>query len=128
MSGRLATIGVYGFTVDEFLTALRSADVRVLLDVRQRRGVRGPEHGCYLIAPPPAAAGPRAAEASTAAAKATRENDRPAEAAVAAPRHKAAASSATAHSAHEEDDEEKELSVHTGEMERSSRKDEMGCG
>ena len=44
MSGRLATIGVYGFTVDEFLSALRSADVRLLLDVRQRRGVRGPEY------------------------------------------------------------------------------------
>lgn len=44
MSRRLATIGVYGFTSDEFLTALRSADVRLLLDVRQRRGVRGPEY------------------------------------------------------------------------------------
>ena len=44
MSGRLATIGVYGFTVDEFLAALRSADVQLLLDVRQRRGVRGPEY------------------------------------------------------------------------------------
>ena len=38
---RLATIGVYGFT-DEFLRALSEADVRLLLDVRQRRGVRGP--------------------------------------------------------------------------------------
>jgi uncharacterized protein (DUF488 family) len=44
VSRRLATIGVYGFTVEEFLTALRSADVRLLLDVRQRRGVRGPEY------------------------------------------------------------------------------------
>jgi uncharacterized protein (DUF488 family) len=35
---------VYGFTLDEFLTALASADVRLLLDVRQRRGVRGPEY------------------------------------------------------------------------------------
>jgi uncharacterized protein (DUF488 family) len=41
---RLATIGVYGFTAEEFLTALRSAGVRLLLDVRQRRGVRGPEY------------------------------------------------------------------------------------
>ena len=41
---RVVTIGVYGFTVDEFLTALRSARVRLLLDVRQRRGVRGPEY------------------------------------------------------------------------------------
>jgi uncharacterized protein (DUF488 family) len=42
--GRLVTIGVYGSTVDEFLDALRAADVDVLLDVRQRRGVRGPEY------------------------------------------------------------------------------------
>jgi uncharacterized protein (DUF488 family) len=35
---------VYGFTLDEFLGALRAADVRLLLDVRQRRGVRGPEY------------------------------------------------------------------------------------
>ena len=41
---RLATIGVYGFALEEFLAALRSADVRLLLDVRQRRGVRGPEY------------------------------------------------------------------------------------
>ena len=41
---RLATVGVYGFALDEFLAALRSADVRLLLDVRQRRGVRGPEY------------------------------------------------------------------------------------
>ena len=41
---RLATIGVYGFTLDEFLSALREADVRLLIDVRQRRGVRGPQY------------------------------------------------------------------------------------
>jgi uncharacterized protein (DUF488 family) len=35
---------VYGFTVEEFLDALREADVRLLLDVRQRRGVRGPQY------------------------------------------------------------------------------------
>jgi uncharacterized protein (DUF488 family) len=35
---------VYGFTVEEFLAALREADVRLLLDVRQRRGVRGPQY------------------------------------------------------------------------------------
>jgi uncharacterized protein (DUF488 family) len=35
---------VYGFTLEGFLTALASADVRRLLDVRQRRGVRGPEY------------------------------------------------------------------------------------
>ncbi len=41
---RIVTVGVYGFTADAFLDALRRADVRVLLDVRQRRGVRGPEY------------------------------------------------------------------------------------
>jgi uncharacterized protein (DUF488 family) len=41
---RVATIGVYGFTAETFLAALRDADVRVLLDVRQRRGVRGREY------------------------------------------------------------------------------------
>src|SRR5687767_8862890 len=40
----LATIGVYGFDADRFLRALRDADVRVLIDVRQRRGVRGREY------------------------------------------------------------------------------------
>jgi uncharacterized protein (DUF488 family) len=43
-SRRGATIGVYGFTLEHFLDALRQADVRHLLDVRQRRGVRGPEY------------------------------------------------------------------------------------
>jgi uncharacterized protein (DUF488 family) len=41
---RLATVGVYGFTVEEFLDTLNEADVRLLLDVRQRRGVRGPQY------------------------------------------------------------------------------------
>ncbi len=41
---RLATIGVYGFTAEAFLTALQEADVALLLDVRQRRGVRGSEY------------------------------------------------------------------------------------
>jgi uncharacterized protein (DUF488 family) len=40
----LSTVGVYGFTVEEFLRTLREADVRLLLDVRQRRGVRGPQY------------------------------------------------------------------------------------
>ena len=40
----LATIGVYGFDADTFMRALEDADVRVLLDVRQRRGVRGSEY------------------------------------------------------------------------------------
>jgi uncharacterized protein (DUF488 family) len=41
---RVATIGVYGWTLETFLEALRGADVRVVLDVRQRRGVRGAEY------------------------------------------------------------------------------------
>jgi uncharacterized protein (DUF488 family) len=41
---KLATIGVYGFDGDSFLAALDAARVRLLLDVRQRRGVRGPEY------------------------------------------------------------------------------------
>jgi uncharacterized protein (DUF488 family) len=40
----LATIGVYGFSAESFLATLRGADVRRLLDVRQRRGVRGSEY------------------------------------------------------------------------------------
>lgn len=40
----VATIGVYGFTLGRFLQTLRAADVRLLLDVRQRRGVRGPQY------------------------------------------------------------------------------------
>jgi uncharacterized protein (DUF488 family) len=41
---RLATIGVYGFDLSSFLAALHAADVGLLLDVRQRRGVRGREY------------------------------------------------------------------------------------
>src|SRR5918992_5174707 len=41
---RMATIGVYGFDGQSFLQRLRQADVRLLLDVRQRRGVRGPDY------------------------------------------------------------------------------------
>ena len=40
----MVTIGVYGFDAGTFLERLRHADVRLLLDVRQRRGVRGPEY------------------------------------------------------------------------------------
>jgi uncharacterized protein (DUF488 family) len=40
----VATIGVYGFDAGRFLDALRGAGVRLLLDVRQRRGVRGSEY------------------------------------------------------------------------------------
>jgi uncharacterized protein (DUF488 family) len=42
--GQVATIGVYGFTPGAFLGALSDAGVTQLLDVRQRRGVRGPEY------------------------------------------------------------------------------------
>ena len=44
MAEQLATIGVYGFPLDEFLSTLRAADVRLLIDVRQRRGVRGSQY------------------------------------------------------------------------------------
>jgi uncharacterized protein (DUF488 family) len=40
----VATIGVYGSSADEFLALLRDHDVRQLLDVRQRRGVRGSQY------------------------------------------------------------------------------------
>ena len=40
----MATIGVYGFDAESFLQRLRDADVAVVLDVRQRRGVRGPDY------------------------------------------------------------------------------------
>lgn len=38
------TIGVYGFTLETFLVALDRMGVGLLLDVRQRRGVRGSEY------------------------------------------------------------------------------------
>jgi uncharacterized protein (DUF488 family) len=41
---RVVTIGVYDWDLSHFLEALAVADVRLLLDVRQRRGVRGPEY------------------------------------------------------------------------------------
>ncbi len=41
---QIATVGVYGWTLERFLAALHDAGVRVVLDVRQRRGVRGPEY------------------------------------------------------------------------------------
>lgn len=44
MAGRIATIGVYGFDAESFLDALRGAGVGIVLDVRQRRGVRGHEY------------------------------------------------------------------------------------
>jgi len=41
---RVVTIGVYDWDLPSFLEALRGAEVRVLFDVRQRRGVRGREY------------------------------------------------------------------------------------
>ena len=41
---RMATIGVYGFTAETFLAVLREAGVTRVIDVRQRRGVRGAEY------------------------------------------------------------------------------------
>ena len=41
---QFATIGVYGFDGPGFLRALEDASVGVVLDVRQRRGVRGSQY------------------------------------------------------------------------------------
>jgi uncharacterized protein (DUF488 family) len=40
----VVTIGVYGFTLETFLVALADAGVVLVIDVRQRRGVRGAEY------------------------------------------------------------------------------------
>jgi uncharacterized protein (DUF488 family) len=40
----VATVGVYGSTLERFLAALSETDVGQLIDVRQRRGVRGSEY------------------------------------------------------------------------------------
>jgi uncharacterized protein (DUF488 family) len=44
MRMHLATIGVYGFDREAFLAALDDAAIDVVVDVRQRRGVRGAEY------------------------------------------------------------------------------------
>ncbi|MFE3447091.1 DUF488 domain-containing protein [Nocardia sp. NPDC059180] len=41
---RILTIGVYGFTDGTFLDELTGANVGLLLDLRQRRGVRGADY------------------------------------------------------------------------------------
>jgi uncharacterized protein (DUF488 family) len=41
---QFATIGVYGFDGPAFIRALQDAEVGIVLDVRQRRGVRGSEY------------------------------------------------------------------------------------
>ena len=40
----LATIGIYGSDLERFLAALESAGVALLVDVRQRRAVRGSQY------------------------------------------------------------------------------------
>ena len=40
----IATIGVYQSSLDDFLEKLRRHKVAMVVDVRQRRGVRGPEY------------------------------------------------------------------------------------
>lgn len=40
----IATIGVYGFDRESFLATLTEAGIEFVLDVRQRRGVRGSEY------------------------------------------------------------------------------------
>lgn len=39
----ISTIGVYCFTAETFIQTLAAAHIRLLIDVRQRRGVRGPQ-------------------------------------------------------------------------------------
>jgi uncharacterized protein (DUF488 family) len=41
---RIVTIGVYGLTAEAFIRRLDEAAVRQLIDIRQRRGVRGGEY------------------------------------------------------------------------------------
>lgn len=41
---RIATIGVYDFDFESFFQALAAAGISRLLDIRQRRGVRGPRY------------------------------------------------------------------------------------
>jgi uncharacterized protein (DUF488 family) len=40
----IATVGVYGFDAETFFATLADAGVGIVLDVRQRRGVRGPQY------------------------------------------------------------------------------------
>jgi uncharacterized protein (DUF488 family) len=41
---RIATIGVYGFDGERFVEAIEDAGVTMVVDVRQRRGVRGSQY------------------------------------------------------------------------------------
>jgi hypothetical protein len=40
----VATVGAYGASLETFLAALHATDVQLVLDVRQRLGVRGREY------------------------------------------------------------------------------------
>jgi uncharacterized protein (DUF488 family) len=44
VSARILTIGVYGFNREGFFAALEEAGADLFLDVRQRRGLRGPQY------------------------------------------------------------------------------------
>ena len=41
---RIATIGVYEFDAESFIETLDTAGVTKLIDIRQRRGVRGTQY------------------------------------------------------------------------------------
>lgn len=41
---KIVTIGVYGYTADEFFSDLQNAGVDLFFDIRWRRGVRGPDY------------------------------------------------------------------------------------
>jgi uncharacterized protein (DUF488 family) len=41
---RLFTIGAYGYDAKGFFNALRKAEVDLFLDIRRRRGIRGPDY------------------------------------------------------------------------------------
>ncbi len=40
----ILTIGVYGFSEDEFFTALKDCQIDLFIDIRARRGMRGPKY------------------------------------------------------------------------------------
>jgi uncharacterized protein (DUF488 family) len=44
MLRKLVTIGVYGATAEDFFRSLQQAGVDTFVDIRRRRGVRGPEY------------------------------------------------------------------------------------
>ena len=44
MTGTVITCGVYGFTADTFIEAVRNAETDMFVDIRRRRGVRGKDY------------------------------------------------------------------------------------